>query len=473
MHYPIRTVNPAYGDGVNPPQGCRKLGLGLKYTKYFLAVGEGGCSKCYMGLRYRIWAKHVLIMENMLQNKMGKSKDKEKAKRLFETTPNKGTTAKVARTEEQVLTEEGEARSSPGPGTYPALPFVAKPFDSQDMAASPSHTEEDFGMAMILGSPLGQRERKERVTRVTETQELDPAGQGNVLKVEPASGTAGLKLGPEVAKKEHDTKDMDEGLLDWKIPTTFRLDWIVARVDQLLIQMDVVGGMYEPVFVAEGSSPAKIRVQKLDIDVISPKKEPLSFFKIRIKAGKSKPQEGIEAGARVSIYAREEVRENVIKCVEILNQNKNVPMIGNCLEMIKHAQSVQARQNTFAGRAAGRIRLERLREYGLRKLVHLAQETWGMRTALPILPLIKTAQAGTAEITVFDLLLNKSEDSLIMAFAGCDSEQSKDLAIDYWASIIDIQSSISGNDKSYLREVWGYAYEPDKGAPGGGATQSK
>ena len=372
----------------------------------------------------------------LLQSTMGRNKDKEKSKRLYEVTPNKEVSVKMARTEE-VPGKAPEAAAESGP------PLMTDLMDSQDIPTTPSQTEKSFGRGIVPDSQPSQLGLEEQMEMMHAPESgREPGGEPS--RAVPAPLAKEPSFGSPKGEKQKGVECTQEEILDWRIPATFRLDWVMARVDQMLIQLDVVGGLYEPVFIVEATVKKEVRDKPVGKEASPYKTETPSFFKIRIKNKKTPQAAGAEEGRGTTTYPREEMNEEMIKHIESLNQMNGTVIITNCLDMLKQIRKVRAKQNSFASRASGKARAEKLWNYGLRKLVHLAGDLWGMHTALPVLPLIKSYHAGAAEITVHDSLLNNFEDSLIKAFAACEDEQSRDLAIDYWTSIVESQSAVSG-----------------------------
>ena len=203
------------------------------------------------------------MMLTIFQKKMVKNKDK--AKRLIDSPCNaKGTLAKIARTSEQEASQEEERKS-------PIRSLMTDMLDCQDIPTTPSQTERSLCEDVNMDSPKEQRPHKERVTRISETQDSGPA----MRKQESGKFEArleGLLAKPNWEEASREGLNPVEEQLDWKIPAAFRVDWITARVDQLLIQMDVVGGMYEPVFVL--TEPSPVKVTKVKQEALTPKKEP-------------------------------------------------------------------------------------------------------------------------------------------------------------------------------------------------------
>ena len=370
------------------------------------------------------------------QIRMGRNKEKEKAKRLYEVTPNKVVASKIART-------DGELRDSPDQDMDPGIPLMTDMMDSQDIPTTPSQTEKSFGSGMVPDSQPDQLNLEEQME----------AMQAPVMDPEASRDENGSVLAPfpwrpsQVGSKEEAPKGAEgmEEALDWKIPASFRLDWLTARVDQRLIQLDVVGGLYDPVFIVEEAVKMETKCKPERMEASPPKKEGLNFFKIRIRSKKPLLPSGAPVGKEEMIYAREDVREDMIKHIESLNQNRGMAIITNCLDMLKQIRKVQERQNSFANRTMGKTKVEKLWDYGLRKLVHLAGEAWGMQTVLPVFPLIKSSYVGIAEFLVHEGLLNNFENNLIKAFTACEDEQSRDLAIEYWSSIVSSQLAVTGN----------------------------
>ena len=377
--------------------------------------GKQGHSGCQGG--------SIALHRNHLQSTMVKSKDKSKAKRLYELTPNKEATNKVARTDEQEHASAGVSRRSLETKGSPERQLLADLFDTQDIPTTPSRTEADFRM------DIGLEPREQRITRVRDTQAQEGTPEEASIKNEPPSQSGGEGLGALLEAKAKDVAEFTEEVLDWRIPATFRLDWMAARVDQMLIHLDVVGGLYEPIFIEADSSPVKLGVKAWIPDPVSPKKETLSFFKIRIKNTKAKSlQEGLDR-PRYNAHTREEVREDMIRVIEVLNQSKGEALITCCLGMLGHIRKIQARQNTFAGKASGGLRLEKLWDYGLRKLVQLAADIWGMQTAWPVLPLLRTTGVGTTDIAISDLFLNKFDDKICFYFVDLSQSVRKHLVL--------------------------------------------
>ena len=169
------------------------------------------------------------------QNIMGRNKDKEKSKRLYESTPTKGATAKMART-------EGETGESLDPGMELGPPLMSDLLDSQDIPTTPSGTERSFGQELVPDSQpshMGLEEQLEvmhnPVARLALSRE-GPRKEGALWDQEPSYGS--IK-----GERPKSLEGMDEEELDWRIPASFRFEWLTARVDQLLVKLEVVGGL--------------------------------------------------------------------------------------------------------------------------------------------------------------------------------------------------------------------------------------
>ena len=169
------------------------------------------------------------IVVFLLQTIMGRNKDKEKAKRLYESTPNKGVAAKIARTEDE-FGNPPDSEMDLGP------PLMMDMIDSQEIPTTPSQTERSFGSGMVLDSQLDQPlwdDRSDPVqTSVVGYATSRESGEG--VSVPPVQNSDQT---PSRGEKPKLTEGLEEEALDWRIPASFRLDWIAARVDQLLIQL--------------------------------------------------------------------------------------------------------------------------------------------------------------------------------------------------------------------------------------------
>ena len=181
-------------------------------------------------------------------------KDREKAKRLFSPAV-KEQGFKMARTEES----EGEVDETKQD------PLLSDLYDNMEIPTTPSRTEREMAsIDMMVDSPLTLREEGEI------GKGEDPVMEGNVEHSKQESAL--VKGGETPAEKA--VRSEEEA--DWRIPEHYKLDWVSARVELLMISMDVIGGMYTPVFVAVDPSPSK--QEEVGPEMKSPAREVSSLF---------------------------------------------------------------------------------------------------------------------------------------------------------------------------------------------------
>ena len=363
----------------------------------------------------------VLYMFSLFQKKMGKSKEKEKMKRLFEDSPNNKPEQKLAR-------KSPPEDQNPGMKLEPAstqelmdelfcenLPSTPAKLDSQE-------AQED----MVIGTPK----------------------QAARAKIEPEKEKGGRPI-PRLESQEDDFLPVSQlgepvkETLDWKIPPAFRMEWIAARVEQLMIAMDIIGGMFSPIFIVQEVSPVKVKEELAK--PVAEKKETLSFFKSRIKRRPAQVASGDTVGARqVLIFAREPVRDSAVKVIRALNQGQRDPRIASYLDMLELLQKAKEQNNSFASKAAGGPDYNKLWEYAVRKLVWFTTEEWNMPTASPVFPLIREVDPDTGSIKIHATLLNRYEEMLFQSLMKCGDEAGKQRALEYWAHIVSTFGSITG-----------------------------
>ena len=385
---------------------------------------------------------------SLLQKRMGR-KEKEKQKRLFANSPSAAEVgAKFARTSEVGIKTEVK-------GT-PQEELLTDMYENMDIPTSPTSTEKEMASRdMMTESPFSLREEGSReaglCTPPKKVPWFTPVREDAVGEKEKGMGSP-----PKLELELGDTEKMvTEDEPDWRIPTQFRLDWFSARVEFLMMEMDIIGGMFSPIFVEVESSPIRITVKNRDVKEESPQREvAASFFKLKSRRSKvSQAADGTGSKETCYSFEAEGINEGHLKVIESLNSSKENEAIAGCIAFLKMIKKVKERQSSYAGKASGRGSYDRLWEHGSRKLVSLAVSAWHIPTALPVLPLIKGLGGSTEDITIHGVLSCPMEDALIRAFPLCEDEEGKEMAVDYWACLVDTHDAVIGKEGERIIEV--------------------
>ena len=238
-----------------------------------------------------------------------------------------------------------------------------------------------------------------------------------------------------------------------------------------MAEMDIVGGLYVPVFITAENTPVKIEIKKIKTE--SPGREVSSFFKLKARRSVVAQGQGGPGGGVVAYeYEAERVQEGHIKTIEVWNQSKEDSEVTNCIEFLKMIGKVRAKNASYAGKMAGVAGYDKLWSHALRKLVELAVRKWSIPTALPVCPLIRIIRSDTEEVAIHPVLRCPFEDTLIRAFAACSDERGRELAVDYWASLVDTHDAVTGENLNTKRsgssgvnqrgpEVWKFIRKRD------------
>ena len=398
---------------------------------YTLTYGEAVGRLKGHKIRWRPIKQAPVHKRIFFQNRMVKNKEKDKAKRLFEDSPRDKAAPK-------------HARKSP-----PEAPFLER----SEEAASTQELMDDLMFCEELPATPAKPEKKDAL----EGMVMGTPMQMTPQKVEPEKEKGALPL-PLIKSQEEDflpvsqLGEPERGKLDWKIPSVFRMEWIEARVEQLMLAMDIVGGMFSPIFIIKEASPIK-QIQEAE-KPIADKIEPLSFFKSRIKRKPVQAGNGqVAVGSQPIVFAREPVRDAIVKVIEALNQGQRDPRIASYLQMLELLHKAKSQSSSFASRTAGGPDYNKLWGYAVRKLVWFTSKEWNMPTANPILPLIREVDPETGSMKIHGTLLNCYEEMLFKALANCGDEAGKQRALEYWAYIASTFDAITGN-APYQKNVY-------------------
>ena len=377
----------------------------------------------------------------MLQKEM-KKKNGDKAKRLF-SPGAKEVAAKFARTGGEVQ-GDGERQGN----GYELLDDL---YGNMDIPTTPSKTEEELSrerelasIDMMIDSPISREGKDLQESKGSQEEGLRGPGWKEAAPFQAV--TDGL------LREEGQVLDEEP---DWRIPPHYRLDWFSARVEFIMAEMDIVGGLYVPVFITAENTPVKTVIKKLKVE--SPGGEVSSFFKLKARRSVLAQGLGGPGGGGVAYeYEAECVQDGHIKTIEVWNQSKEDSEVTNCIEFLKMIGKVRAKNSSYAGKMAGGAGYEKLWSHALRKLVGLAARKWTVPTALPLCPLIRIIRSDSDEVAIHPVLRCPMEDTLIRAFATCNDERGRELAVDYWASLVDTHDAVTGENRdANRRRIYG------------------
>ena len=394
------------------------------------ALLPGGNWDNGQGLNNNSKLDFIIIKVALILQKEMKKKNGDKAKRLF-SPGAKEVAAKFARTGGEVQGEGGRQ------GALNEL--LGDLYENMDIPTTPSKTEEELNrdrelasIDMMIDSPISQA-----VEDVQEGKGSQEEG-GLCPKWKEAAPLQEVMDG--VLKEEGQIQEEEP---DWRIPTHYRLDWFSARVEVIMAEMDIVGGLYVPVFIMAENTPIKEEIKQLKSE--SPGREASSFFKLKARRSVVAQGQGGPGGVGVVYeYGAERVLEGHVKTIEVWNQSKEDPEITNCIEFLKVIGKMRTKKSSFAGKMAGGAGYDKLWSHALRKLVALAVGKWRVPTALPICPLIRLLRSDSDEVALHPVLRCPFEDTLIRAFAVCEDVRGRELAVDYWASLVDTHDAVIG-----------------------------
>ena len=390
---------------------------------------------------------------------------KERTKRLNFNSPYKERDPKMAKT--------GELEVLQGLSPLPEDQLSDLPAEQEHAREffGPTQAEEgDMGVPMMLDSPKPQRAERAKggeevvvepaigvvKTEAAESQASGLLTQDDLLRTPEMKryGSSELLPGfgsyPEGSVGIEGTPASDEVIKDWKIPSGYRLDWISARVEAILFDLAIVGGMYTPVFVEPELAPeAGQEVNSPVRPKVEVKEGPgngglLSFFKLRLKKVNNNSTTEEAVAIPDLLFPAEVVKEDVMEVVEVLNQAQEDRTITGCLGLLKQVQKEKVKINSFSGKTAGLQDLRKLWEYGIRKLALLATERWKLFPNKPVMPLIREIRRQPEGLSVHLYLLSRYENALFRSFTGCIEQEGKKLAVEYWAAILDAQCNVAG-----------------------------